>query len=445
MKVTIYGAGYVGLVTGACLAELGHHVLCIDINKQKIQELNDGQVLIYEPGLTDLIKKNINHGTLQFSADTARGAAHGLFQFIAVNTPPNADGSADISHVLDVADNIATEANEFKIIINKSTVPVGTAERVKQRILTTARKYYKSFSFSVASNPEFLREGSAIDDFMHADRIIIGADNQKTENYLRELYQPLVTRSIPLLVMSIRSAELCKYVANAMLASRISFMNEMANIAETVGADITEVEQGIALDPRIGKQFLSAGCGYGGSCFPKDVTALQQIALENSVEPLMLNAVNLVNQQQRHVLFKKLQQHFNNNLKGKTIALWGLAFKPNTNDLREASSGYLLQDLWKAGASVQVYDPVAMSDAKILYGERDDLIFCDDKQACLDNADALVVITEWQEFKDADVVAMLSTQNKIAVFDGRNIYSVAEFKKAGIDYYRIGLSIPLFK
>lgn len=429
MKVTIYGSGYVGLVSGSCLAELGHDVLCIDIDEQKIQQLNQADVSIYEPGLTELVKRHVAQGTLRFSSDARQGVEHGLFQFIAVNTPPQADGSADISRVLAVADVIVEFANDDKIIVNKSTVPVGTAALVKQRV---------SDKCFVASNPEFLREGCAVKDFMQADRIVIGTDSDYAEQMLRELYQPLIAQQVPLITMSLQSSELTKYVANAMLASRISFMNEMANIAEAVGANIEEVEQGISLDPRIGPLFLSAGCGYGGSCFPKDVTALQQIALANDVQAQMLTAIDETNKRQRHILSKKLLQHFDGDLQGRTIAVWGLAFKPNTNDLREASSGYLLAALWQAGANVKAYDPVAMPDAQQLHGPRDDLHFCDSKEACLTDADALVVVTEWDEFKTADILELVRDTGTQVIVDGRNIYPLALFADTDISYYRIG-------
>jgi len=438
MNVTIFGSGYVGLVTGACLAEVGNNVMCVDVDPAKIDLLNNGGVPIYEPGLEEMVARNREAGRLSFTTDPKAGVDHGLFQFIAVGTPPDEDGSADLQYVLAVAESIAEHMNEYKVIIDKSTVPVGTADKVAETVTEKLKARGTSVEFDVVSNPEFLKEGAAIDDFMRPDRIVIGTDNPRTAELLRALYQPFNRNHDRVLAMDIRSAELTKYAANAMLATKISFMNELSNIAEAVGADIEHVRIGIGSDPRIGYQFIYPGCGYGGSCFPKDVKALEQIALGTDYRPELLHAVESVNAHQKKVMFDKIKSHFGADLSGKTFAIWGLAFKPNTDDMREASSRVLLEALWDAGAAVQAFDPVASDEAKRIYGERDDLKLCTTANEALHGADALAIVTEWKEFRSPDFAALRDTLKTPVIFDGRNIYDPDVVTRAGIIYYSIG-------
>jgi UDPglucose 6-dehydrogenase len=438
MKVTIYGSGYVGLVTGACLAQVGNHVLCVDIDENKIKRLKQGDIPIYEPGLDDMIKQNLDAGRIEFTTDPKKGVSHGLFQFIAVGTPPDEDGSADLSHVVSVARTIAEHMNEYRIVVTKSTVPVGTADIVRDQINQTLQDCGTECDFSIVSNPEFLKEGAAIDDFMKPDRVVVGTDNDRAGELMRTLYAPFNRNHDRVKVMDIRSAELTKYAANAMLATKISFINELANLAEKVGADIEQVRLGIGSDPRIGYHFIYPGCGYGGSCFPKDVKALQHIGASADFTTTLISAVDEVNQKQKEVLFEKIASRFGDNLAGRTFALWGLAFKPNTDDMREASSRTLMEKLWSAGASVQAYDPVAMDECKRIYGDRDDLTLCNDAHAPLDNADALIIVTEWTEFRSPDFEFIKSTLKEPVIFDGRNLYEPDYLASEGIEYFAIG-------
>ena len=438
MDVTIFGSGYVGLVTGACLAEVGNRVFCVDVDERKIATLNSGGVPIYEPGLDELIRKNREAGRISFSTDLAAGVAHGLFQFIAVGTPPDEDGSADLRHVLSVARTIGEHMEGYRIVVDKSTVPVGTADRVAETIREAQAARGKTHEFDVVSNPEFLKEGAAIEDFMRPDRVIVGTDNPRTGELLRALYAPFNRSHDRVMVMDIRSAELTKYAANAMLATKISFMNELSNIAEAVGADIEHVRVGIGSDPRIGYQFIYPGCGYGGSCFPKDVQALERTAVGIGYSPQLLQAVEAVNHRQKEVLFNKISAHFKGDLSGKTIALWGLAFKPNTDDMREASSRRLMEQLWDAGASVRAYDPVAAEEAARIYGDHADLVIVDDQMAALDGADALAIVTEWAQFRSPDFGAIKAKLKQPVVFDGRNIFDPDQVVAAGLTYVSIG-------
>lgn len=439
MKVTVFGIGYVGLVQGAVLAEVGHDVVCIDIDAMKVERLKQGYIPIYEPGLEALIKENYAAGRLKFTTDAAAGVKHGDVQFIAVGTPPDEDGSADLKYVLAVAETIAQHMERSQIIIDKSTVPVGTADKVSARIsqiLDLRRR--KDLNFDVVSNPEFLKEGSAVADCMRPDRIVIGTSNTATEEIMRELYAPFNRNHEKIIVMDVRSAELTKYAANCMLATKISFMNEMANLAEILGADIEMVRQGIGSDPRIGYQFLYAGAGYGGSCFPKDVQALIRTADSINFDAKVLKAVEIRNNEQKSVLFKKISKYFNDELSGKTFALWGLSFKPNTDDMREAPSRILMEALWRAGAKVQAFDPEAMEEAQRIYGSRDDLNLCGTKEAALKGADALIIVTEWQAFKAPNIDFIKQNLKKSVIFDGRNLYEPKRMQKKGIDYLSIG-------
>lgn len=438
MDVTIFGSGYVGLVTGACLAEVGNNVLCVDVDERKIAVLNNEGVPIFEPGLEDLIRKNREAGRLAFSTDLAAGVAHGLFQFIAVGTPPDEDGSADLSHVLSVAKTIGEEMPGYRIVVDKSTVPVGTADRVAETIAAALAVRSAAHEFDVVSNPEFLKEGAAIEDFMRPDRVIVGTDNPRTGEILRALYAPFNRNHDRLMLMDIRSAELTKYAANAMLATKISFMNELSNIAEAVGADIEQVRLGIGSDPRIGYQFIYPGCGYGGSCFPKDVRALERTAVALGYQPELLQSVEAVNDRQKDVLFTKINAHFKGDLAGKTIALWGLAFKPNTDDMREASSRRLMEHLWSAGAKVHAFDPVAAEETQRIYGDRDDLVLVNDQMAAVEGADALAIVTEWAQFRSPDFGALRNRLRDAVVFDGRNIFDPKQIVAAGLTYVSIG-------
>ena len=438
MKVTIYGSGYVGLVTGACLAQVGNQVLCVDIDEHKIKMLQSGEVPIYEPGLDEMIKQNISAGRIKFTQNAAEGVKHGLFQFIAVGTPPDEDGSADLRHVVAVAKSIAQHMDEYRVIVTKSTVPVGTADVVKKTVTDSLNASQKQCEFSVVSNPEFLKEGAAIEDFMKPDRVVVGTDNARAGELMRTLYAPFNRNHDRVKLMDIRSAELTKYAANAMLATKISFINELANLAEKVGADIEQVRLGIGSDPRIGYHFIYPGCGYGGSCFPKDVKALQHIGANAKFDTTLISAVDKVNQQQKEVLFNKIQQRFGGDLEGKTFALWGLAFKPNTDDMREASSRTLMESLWQAGATVQAYDPVAMDECSRIYGQRNDLLLCSNSSAALTNADALIIVTEWTEFRSPDFDLIKESLNYPIIFDGRNLYEPDFLHSEQIEYFAIG-------
>jgi len=438
MKITIFGSGYVGLVTGACLAEAGNHVVCVDVDPRKIAMLNEGKVPIHEPGLEALIQKNQSRKRLEFTLDAAYGVKHGLFQMIAVGTPPDEDGSADLQYVLKVAETVAAHMDEYKVIITKSTVPVGTGDRVRQVVVDTLAKRGTSLDYDIVSNPEFLKEGAAIGDFNRPDRVIVGCDNPRVTELMRALYEPFTHNHERLIVMDLRSAELAKYAANAMLATKISFMNEMANIAERVGADIEKIRHGIGSDPRIGYGFIYAGVGYGGSCFPKDVQALERSARVAGYESQILAAVEAVNYRQKQVLFQKISHHYQGKLKGLRLALWGLAFKPETDDMREAPSRVLMEALWAEGVTVRAYDPVAQAETHRIYGDRSDLEYAASMEEALENADALVIVTEWKEFRSPDYDYLKSKLNKAVIFDGRNLYDPAFMKKQGFTYYAIG-------
>jgi UDPglucose 6-dehydrogenase len=438
MKITIFGSGYVGLVTGACLADAGNSVVCVDVDPRKIERLNQGEVPIHEPGLDELIERNMAKGRLRFTTDAAEGVAHGLFQMIAVGTPPDEDGSADLSYVLAVARTVATHMTDYKVVITKSTVPVGTADKVRAALDGELAQRGVKHQFDVVSNPEFLKEGAAITDFMRPDRIVVGTDKPEVTELMRTLYEPFTRNHERLIVMDIRSAELTKYAANALLATKISFMNEIANLAERVGADIEKVRIGIGSDPRIGYHFIYPGVGYGGSCFPKDVQALERSARATGYEPLILAAVEAVNARQKTVLFQKISAHYAGNLAGKKIAVWGLAFKPNTDDMREAPSRVLLEALWAAGAHVRAYDPVAMPETQRIYGDRKDLEFCTTMESALVGADALAIVTEWREFRSPDFDQIKSALTAPIIFDGRNLYDPAVMHRSGFTYYGIG-------
>jgi UDPglucose 6-dehydrogenase len=438
MKVTVFGSGYVGLVSGACMAEMGVDVVCVDIDQGKIDILNSGGVPIYEPGLNALIQRNRQTGRLKFTTDIEQAVSHGAFQFIAVGTPPDEDGSADLQHVLAVAQNIAEHMSDYKIVVNKSTVPVGTADKVRQRMKSVLNQRGVTTEFDIVSNPEFLKEGAAINDFMKPDRIVVGTDSEKAENLMRNLYAPFNRNHERMVHMDIRSAELTKYAANAMLATKISFMNELSHIAERTGADIEKVRMGIGSDPRIGYQFIYPGCGYGGSCFPKDVKALERTSREIGFDAELLRAVEAVNDRQKEVLFDKIRTHFKGNLEGRKIAIWGLSFKPETDDMREAPSRVLINALLRAGASVYAYDPVAMDETEKIYGETAGLILAEDQYEALDGADALAIVTEWKAFRSPDFPRMQLLMAGAAVFDGRNIYDPIFMHEAGFVYYSIG-------
>lgn len=438
MKVTIFGSGYVGLVTGACLAEVGNQVVCMDVDRDKIERLNRGEVPIYEPGLDELVKRGMEQGQLEFTTELEKAVAHGLFQMIAVGTPPGEDGSADLQYVLAVAESIGQHMNEYKIIVDKSTVPVGTADQVRGTISKQLSERNLSLEFDVVSNPEFLKEGAAIEDFMKPDRIVIGTDNPRTTELLRMLYTPFNRNHDRIIAMDVASAELTKYAANAMLATKISFMNEMANIAERVGADIEHVRQGIGSDHRIGFQFIYPGCGYGGSCFPKDVQALSRTAHAIGYDSKILDAVEATNYQQKEILFAKISKFYSGDLANKTFALWGLSFKPRTDDMREAPSRTLLESLIAAGAKVRAYDPVALDEARHLYGETAGLEFCESAEEALQGANALAVVTEWKNFWSPDFGNLAEQLSDKAIFDGRNLYQPDALKPFGLRYFAIG-------
>jgi len=438
MKVAVFGIGYVGLVQAAVLAEVGHDVVCVDVNAERVENLKNGIIPIYEPGLTPLVKSNYEAERLQFTTDAEFGVKHGKIQFIAVGTPPDEDGSADLQYVLAVAKTIATYMESPKIVVDKSTVPVGTADKVAECIAAVLKTRGVSLDFDVVSNPEFLKEGAAVADCQRPDRIVIGTDSAVAESKMRELYAPFNRNHEKLIVMDVRSAELTKYAANCMLATKISFMNEMANLAEKLGADIEKVRLGIGSDPRIGYHFIYPGCGYGGSCFPKDVQALVRTAEKVGYTPELLRSVEAVNGRQKEKLFSHLQSYFNGDLAGKRIALWGLSFKPNTDDMRDASSRVLMENLWAAGAIVQAYDPEAMNETQRIYGTRADLNLMGTKESALNGADALVVCTEWNAFKAPDFDLIKETLNHAVIFDGRNLYDPAILEAQGIAYYGIG-------
>jgi UDPglucose 6-dehydrogenase len=440
MKVTVFGSGYVGLVSGACLAEAGNHVLCVDIDAAKVERLTRGEVPIHEPGLDALIHRNADAGRLEFTTDAVRGVEHGLFLLIAVGTPPDEDGSADLRHVLSVARAIGENLSRYTIVVTKSTVPVGTADKVRMAVQSALSKRAASIEFDVVSNPEFLKEGAAIDDFMRPDRVVIGTDNPRTTELMRALYDPFTRNHDRLVVMDIRSSELTKYAANAMLATKISFMNELAAVAERVGADIEKVRIGIGSDPRIGYSFIYPGAGYGGSCFPKDVKALIRSARDVGHDAELLRSVESVNERQKSVLVKKLSEYFNNRLAGLRFALWGLAFKPNTDDMREAPSRVIIDSLLAAGASVAAYDPVASAEAGRLYAQQtaDRLLFCDDAYQAAQGADALLIVTEWKEFRSPDYERLKTLLTRPLIFDGRNLYDPALMQSLGFEYFAIG-------
>lgn len=438
MKVTVFGIGYVGLVQAAILASVGHYVMCIDIDHAKINNLKKGLIPIYEPGLTPIVEEAYKNGLLTFSTDAKLGVEHGTVQFIAVGTPPDEDGSADLKYVLSVASTIAMHMTSTRIIINKSTVPVGTADKVREKITSVLSARNSDIAFDVVSNPEFLKEGAAVSDCMKPDRIIVGTENEQSREVMRELYAPFNRNHDRMIFMDVRSAELTKYAANCMLATKISFMNEMANLAELLGADIESVRHGIGSDSRIGYQFIYPGCGYGGSCFPKDVKALVSTANAINYSPALLEAVEAVNYRQKKKLFTHLSNHFSGQLTGKTIAIWGLAFKPQTDDMREASSIELMQSLWQAGAKVRAYDPEAMEECQRIFVGQDGLSLAGTKESALKNADALVICTEWSQFRAPDFDLIGNTLSNKVIVDGRNLYDPQLMKKRGYSYYAIG-------
>ena len=438
MRLTIFGSGYVGLVTGACMAETGNHVVCYDIDEEKIARLNNGEVPIYEPGLDGYIQRNREAGRLEFTTDVKKAVDHGLFQFIAVGTPPDEDGSADLKHVLAVARAIGENMDDYRIVVDKSTVPVGTADKVTLAIREALNKRGAAIEFDVVSNPEFLKEGAAINDFMKPDRIIVGTDNPRTTELLKTLYEPFNRSHERVISMDVRSAELTKYAANAMLATKISFMNELANIAERFGADIEKVRVGIGSDPRIGYHFIYPGTGYGGSCFPKDVRALARSAAESGYEAELLSSVEAVNNRQKRRLYEKMCEHYGDSLGGKTIALWGLSFKPRTDDMREAPSRTLMEALWAHDVNVRAYDPEAMDEARRLYPDQPGLTLCDSAYDAVEGADALAIATEWQEFRSPDFTLLREKLADKLIFDGRNLYEPDVLDTFGLRYYAIG-------
>jgi len=438
MKLTVIGTGYVGLVTGTCLAEVGNEVLCLDVDPRKIEILKSGGIPIYEPGLQEMVRRNVEAGRLFFTTDIEESVHFGQIQFIAVGTPPDEDGSADLQYVVAAARNIGRHMKDFKLVVDKSTVPVGTADKVKAALAEELAARGAQIEFCVASNPEFLKEGAAVDDFMKPDRIVIGTESERATQWLRQLYAPFQRNHDRLVVTDVRSAELTKYAANAMLATRISFMNELAILAEKLGADIEQVRHGIGSDPRIGYHFLYAGCGYGGSCFPKDVQALRRTAQENGVSLRVLDAVEDANDAQKEVLINKLTARFGNDLKGMRFAMWGLAFKPNTDDMREAPSRTMLEALWEMGASVAAYDPAAMDETRRIYGERADLQLVSGPMDALKGADALLIVTEWKVFRSPNFDTMKSLLKHAVIFDGRNLYEPPQMREMGWEYHAIG-------
>jgi UDPglucose 6-dehydrogenase len=438
MNITVFGSGYVGLVTGACLADVGHQVMCVDVDQAKIDALQGGVIPIYEPGLEAIVVANHSAGRLHFTTDAVAGVAFGEIQFIAVGTPSDEDGSADLKYVLAVARSIAQHMDDYKVVVDKSTVPVGTADKVKAAMQEVLSERGVSHDFDVCSNPEFLKEGAAIEDFTKGARIVVGTDSERVKVRMRECYAPYSRNHDKLIFMDIRSAELTKYAANAMLATKISFMNEMAQMAERLGADIEQVRLGIGSDPRIGFHFIYPGCGYGGSCFPKDVQALAKTAEQIGYDAQLLRAVEAVNERQKGVLFDKLQRAFDGDLEGRTIALWGLAFKPNTDDMREAPSRALIEALWSVGARVRAFDPESMKETRRIYGERDDLYLATSQNDALDGADALVICTEWKQFRTLDFNWLKTRLGSPVLVDGRNLFDPSAVKAAGLLYYAVG-------
>jgi UDPglucose 6-dehydrogenase len=438
MKISVIGTGRLGLVSGTCLAEVGNDVLCLDVDPAKIKTLNEGGIPIFEPGLLDMVRRNVAAGRLHFTTDEDRAVQHGTMQFIAVGTPPDEDGSADLQYVVAAARNIGRRMTDYKVVVDKSTVPVGTADKVREAIADELKRRGVEVPYSVVSNPEFLKEGAAVEDFMRPDRIIVGASDDQAVNFMKALYAPFQRNHERLVVMDVRSAELTKYAANAMLATRISFMNELANLAETLGADIEMVRQGIGSDPRIGYHFLYPGCGYGGSCFPKDVKALIKTAADKGYHLKVLGAVEDANDAQKLVLPAKVKARFGNNLKGKHFALWGLAFKPNTDDMREAPSRAIVADLIAAGATIAAYDPVAMHEAHRVFGDEPSIRLADNPLAACEGADALLIATEWKEFRSPDFEAIRKALKTPAIFDGRNLYAPAFVREQGLEYFAIG-------
>ena len=445
MKITIFGTGYVGLVTGSCLADVGHNVMCVDIDAEKVNSLRQGIIPIFEPGLESIVAQNVESGNLQFSTDVEAGVGFSDVMFIAVGTPPKEDGSADLTYVLNVAKSVGQYMAHPKFIVSKSTVPVGTCDKISLTIAATLDSRGEKIPFHVISNPEFLKEGNAVADFMKPDRIIVGCSSDDARDLMHELYAPFNRNHDRMIFMNLRSSEMTKYAANAMLATKISFINEMANIAELLGADIEMVRRGIGSDPRIGYQFIYPGCGYGGSCFPKDVKALARSAYEVGYTPRVLVAVDDSNADQKHRLGSKVKKHFGDNLEGRIFALWGLAFKPNTDDMREASSLTLMEDLWAAGASVQAYDPVAMEATQQVYGNRAGLALMGTKEAALQGADALIICTEWKAFRAPDFDSLKQSLKQPVIFDGRNLYEPEALQKRGIIYYAIGRGESIIK
>jgi UDPglucose 6-dehydrogenase len=438
MKVTVVGTGYVGLVTGACLSEMGNHVVCLDVDERKIRMLNDGGIPIHEPGLKEVVQRNVAAGRLQFTTDIAAGVAHGTLQFIGVGTPPDEDGSADLQYVVAAATNIGRHMTDYKVVVDKSTVPVGTADRVRQAINGALKARGLQMDFAVVSNPEFLKEGAAVEDCMRPERIIVGADDERAVLLMRSLYTPFMRDRDRLQLMDMKSAEFTKYAANAMLATRISFMNELALLADKVGADIEQVRRGIGSDSRIGTHFLYPGTGYGGSCFPKDVKALIHTGRDNGVELGVLQAVEAANERQKHVLVDKVVQRFGDDLSGRTFALWGLAFKPNTDDMRDAPSRVIASELSRRGASLRAYDPVAMEEAGRVMHNLPRITFAPSQSEALQGADALLVVTEWKEFRNPDFDHMKATLKQPLIFDGRNIYDPALMRSLGLEHHGIG-------
>jgi nucleotide sugar dehydrogenase len=438
MKISVIGTGYVGLVTGTCLAEVGHDVTCLDVDARKIATLKAGGIPIYEPGLEDMVKRNVAAGRLHFTTDVEEAAKFGQIQFIAVGTPPDEDGSADLQYVVAAARSIGKHMDEYKVVVDKSTVPVGTADKVRAAVKEELDQRGSKLEFAVVSNPEFLKEGAAVEDFMRPDRIVVGVDDEKAVQLMRSLYAPFNRNHDRLIVMDVKSAELTKYAANAMLATRISFMNELALLAEKMGADIEHVRHGIGSDPRIGYHFLYAGCGYGGSCFPKDVQALQRTAREYGQDLKILNAVEAVNERQKEVLLDKITAKFGNDLSGKTLALWGLAFKPNTDDMREAPSRVLIEGLWARGAKVVAHDPVAAHETRRIFGDDPRLKLVDSPMEAVDGADALVIVTEWKVFRAPNFPDLKAKLKHPVIFDGRNMYEPKDVREAGLEYFAIG-------
>ena len=438
MKITVIGTGYVGLVSGTCLAEVGNDVLCLDVDPAKIKILEDGGIPIYEPGLQEMVRRNVAAGRLHFTTDVEKAVHFGTIQFIAVGTPPDEDGSADMKYVTAAARNIGKYMTDYKVVVDKSTVPVGTADAVQAAVAEELRARGVDTPFSVVSNPEFLKEGAAIDDFMKPDRIVVGCADEQAALNMRAVYAPFQRNHDRLIVMDIRSAELTKYAANAMLATRISFMNELANLAEKLGADIESVRKGIGSDPRIGYDFLYAGAGYGGSCFPKDVKAVIKTARVNAgIDLKVLNAVEAANDAQKHVLAEKVKARFGDDLAGRHFGLWGLAFKANTDDMREATSREVIKDLLAAGATVTAYDPVAIAESRHCFPDEPRLAYAESQAGALENADALVIVTEWKEFRSPDFNAIKAKLKTPVIFDGRNLFEPAEMWRLGITYYGI--------